>query len=127
MLQPNEQVPDTKEALDDTLDQPDLAFMANMYVERAQMQAKQNQMQRELDDLLTREYERVQDNTGKLLSWTLSMAPLFIDPVKLMKGSPLGVNSSGADTYSGTYKWTDDSQPTQVSPSSQHLDRSYID
>ena len=113
MLQQDAHILDTKEALDDALD-----ALASMYAERAQMQAKQNQMQHELDDLRgnnTREYERVQDNTRKLLPWTLSMAPLFIDPMKLMRGTPLGVTSSGAKTYSGTYEWTDNSQPIQVS------------
>ncbi|DBB08942.1 TPA: hypothetical protein ACH3X3_007578 [Trebouxia sp. C0006] len=112
---------DTKEALDDALD-----ALASMYAERAQMQAKQNQMQHELDDLRannTREYERVQDNTRKLLPWTLSMAPLFIDPMKLMRGTPLGVTSSGAKTYSGTYEWTDNSQPMQTVDLQNQVDK----
>ena len=43
------------------------------------------------------------------------MAALFIDPSRLSQGSLLGVSSSDAHTYSGTYRRTDSSHPTQVS------------
>ncbi|KAL3130413.1 hypothetical protein ABBQ38_008236 [Trebouxia sp. C0009 RCD-2024] len=51
-------------------------------------------------------------DNAKLLPWSPAMAPLFIDPSKLNRGSLLGVSSIGAQTYVGTYAWTDRSQPT---------------
>ncbi|KAL3130411.1 hypothetical protein ABBQ38_008234 [Trebouxia sp. C0009 RCD-2024] len=53
-------------------------------------------------------------DNAKLLPWSPAMAPLFIDPSKLNQGSLLGLGSSGAQTYTGTYSQTDTSQPTQV-------------